>query len=383
MKICFFAESFVPRMDGASTATFYLVQQLAKEGHEVLLFAPRVKGWRKIEIEGVELVYLPSVPVLVYPDTNLGLLTPKLIVKINKFQPDVIHVTHPGTLGLLGTMFARLQKVPLIGTFHWDLSDLDLYGVKYLAEPLGNIVWKMLKDFYQKCDLVISPSKQVRQDLINQEFEVPVMAINNPIALNVKDVDQVEFTRASEQYSQPGKKTVLYVGRLAIEKNLKILLKIFQKVQEQLPNQVQFLLVGDGPQREDLENLAQELQLNAIFTGKFKHHELIAKGIYQLGDLFVTCSKSEVQPMSMIEAMQFGLPIVAAQATGMAEMVGDNGILVDPDNLDEFAQQIVYVLQDDKLRAAMSQAALKKGQEYDVVQVAKKHVQVYQELISK
>jgi len=382
MKICFFAESFVPRMDGASTATYYLVEQLAKDGHDVLLFAPRVRGWRKIQIPGVNLVYLPSVPVLVYPDTNLGLLTPRLVVKINKFQPDVIHVTHPGTLGLLGTMFARLQKVPLIGTFHWDLSDLDLYGVKYLAEPLGNIVWKMLKDFYQKCDLVISPSKQVCQDLIKQGFQVPVITINNAINSNVKNVDQTLLAKAREKYLQKNKKTVIYIGRLAKEKNLINLLKIWQKVQQAMSGQVQFLMIGDGPQRDKLEKLAKELELNIVFTGGFKHEDLIQQGLYTLGDVFVTCSKSEVQPMSMIEAMQFGIPIVAAQATGMAEMVQENGVLADPDNFTEFAQKIVKILQDDVLREKMRQAALAQGRKYDVAEVAKKYTQVYQELIN-
>lgn len=385
MNICFFTDVFLPRIDGVSNSIYHLSKQMAENGEQVLVFAPKLEGSDQVDVPGVQLEFLPSLPAFVYPQTRIGLTSPKLIRKIRRFQPDVIHVTTPFSVGLAGLILGKMMKVPVVGAFHgYMMSEeyLELLGIKRMTKTFEKLLWRVTKDFYNKSDLILTPSQYVKQDLIDHKFTKPIRVIHNAAEILKGKIDERFFQQfVSEHQIDQQAPTVLYIGRLSTEKNLFSLIDVFELVQARLP-QAQLVLIGDGPRRSDIEKLISERGLrNCFVTGAVEHSQLLQAGLYRLGDVFVTCSQSEVQPMSIIEALNFGLPVAAVKARGVGEMVQDNGFLVEPGQVEPMAQELFKILTDKKLREKMSLRSEEMAKQYDLETVARKHVQTYQDLI--
>ncbi len=385
MKICFLTDIFLPRIDGVSNSVYHLSQEMSAQGNEVMVFAPKLNGSEQVEVEGVKVEFIPSIPALVYPDTRIGLMSPKLIQKIRDFNPDIIHVTTPGTLGLMGLMFSRVLDIPVAGAFHGYFMTpeyLEIVGIKKITKPFEKMLWRIARDFYNKCDLVVTPSQYVKQDLVKHEFAAPIKVIRNAVDIHADEVEDSLLNDFRKEHKIEEKNTLIYIGRISVEKNLGSLLEVFNQVLQKLPDS-QLILIGDGPERGELENKAEQLGLGdqAVFTGAVDHNFLIKAGLYRLGDVFVTCSTSEVQPMSFIEAMNFGLPIVAFKARGVAEMVTDNGFLIKPDAVGKMAGKIVEILTNQSLQQKLSSNSKKQAEKYDLANVAQKHLQAYRKLI--
>lgn len=386
MKIAFFTDVFLPRIDGVSNSVYHLSRRMAADGHQVMIFAPKLNGSENVEVEGVDVEFLPSIPAFVYPDTRIGLLSPKLFKKINDFQADIIHVTAPATLGLMGLMFSRNQEVPAVGAFHGYFMTpeyLEIVGIKKLTKPFEKMLWRIARDFYNKCDLVITPSEYVKQDLLSHGFETPITVINNAVDIDADDADDRLLKKFKNKHQIQDINTILYVGRISVEKNLKQLLEVFKQIKDKQADS-QLVVIGTGPQLQELKDYAEVLNIanGVIFTGSVDHDFLIKAGLYRLGDVFVTCSTSEVQPMSIIEAMNFGMPIVAAKARGVEEMVDRNGYLIKPGKIGQMAGKIAKILSSQELQQKLGKSSQQRAKKYDLVNVAQQHVQTYQDMIA-
>ena len=163
--------------------------------------------------------------------------------------------------------------------------------------------------------------------------------------------------RAKHQLHGP---TFVYVGRLSPEKSLDVLVRAFHHVVVQLP-EARLVLIGKGPYRPRLNLLLDQLGLNAhvVQLGYVPHHDLLLTNLPLLGDVFVTASKTENQPLSIMEALSFGLPVVGVNAKGLPELVtdGENGLLCQPDDPVDMARCMIRLVTDASLQQHMSQAA--------------------------
>ncbi|NCQ66030.1 MAG: hypothetical protein COZ34_03140 [Candidatus Pacebacteria bacterium CG_4_10_14_3_um_filter_34_15] len=388
MKIAVFADMFLPHVDGVTNSLVHLTQEFVKQGHEVLVITPKAKGSKTVKLKGIKIIFLPSIPAVVYPELMLGMFSRELFSVLKKFSPDIVHIIGPGTVGSIGLFYSKLVNIKSVAAFHGYFMEpeyLRVWGIKNRGVgTVQKMLWSLAKTFYDRADVVVTPSSFVKNDLLGHDFSGPINVIRNAVNfLNVElyKEQQKDFIK---KYSLSKSKIILYVGRVSLEKNIETLIKSFAIVIKKIPDS-KLLIVGGGPDLKRLQKLVSDLNIKkqVIFSGELKNLDLVRKGIFKLAKVFVTASHSEVQPVSIIEAMNFGLPIVAAHSRGLVEMIHNNGYLVDGDNADEFSDKISKILLDAKLQKEMSKSSIQLAKEYSIANSAKQHLELYRKLITE
>jgi glycosyltransferase involved in cell wall biosynthesis len=284
--------------------------------------------------------------------------------KINQFRPDVIHVHTPFGAGWASVAVSKLWGIPLVGTHH-TFFDHYLKHV-YLDYAAGKkFSWKYTVWFYNRCTMIVSPSKSLAADLIANGLLRPVEIVHN-------SVDTALFYPASSDEKKLLKqkfgivgKSIVYMGRLSYEKDICDVLSVFAEVLKK-DSTVTCMIVGDGPERENLETLATRLGIfdQIMFTGMLSGREL--SDALRANDLFVTASKSENMPLSVIEAQASGLPVVAVGEKGLNEMVsnGVDGFLTPSGDILYMTEKVLKLLGNDSLRQEMSGQARLNAEKY-------------------
>jgi glycosyltransferase involved in cell wall biosynthesis len=172
----------------------------------------------------------------------------------------------------------------------------------------------------------------------------------------------------------------VYVGRLSPEKSIEVVIDAFAIMQRRR-RRSRLVIIGDGPQRDSLEQQAESLGLRSSvdFLGHVDHDRLIQERLPLLGDTFVTASKSENQPMSILEAMSMGLPVIGAAAKGLPELIEHqhNGMLFEPDNVTELAQCMFRMAARTKRRRRMGRNAMLAAMGFNMQSVVDRLEQLY------
>lgn len=388
MKIAIFADIFLPHVDGVTNSLVHLIKEFEKLGNKVLVVAPKFTGSEKIKLKGVKIIFLPSIPAVVYPEIMLGLFSRELFNELRGFSPDVVHLVGPGSIGSMGIFYSKLVNIPSVAAFHGYFMEpeyLKLLGIKKHGVSVAQkMLWVLAKTFYDRANIVITPSNFVKKDLFIHEFSRPIEVISNAIDFSSINLDQEKYKQFIKKYSLSGCKIALYVGRVSLEKNIETLIRSFVKTTVKIPSS-RFLIVGNGPDLERLRDLVVDLNLekHVIFVGEIKNTDLVKIGVFKLAKVFVTASHSEVQPISIIEAMNFSLPIIAANSRGLTEMIQENGYLLDGNDSDEFSNKITKILFDDKLQKEMSAKSKDLAKKYSIKTSAKQYILIYKQLISQ
>ncbi len=316
MRVAIFTEVFLPKIDGITNRLRHTIRCLLEDGHTVQLFVPRTAVAR---YPGVRVVQIPGVPFRAYPEIQYTLPHPRVLSELMRFAPEVVHVVGPATMGVWGTMAARALGIPLVSSFHTDFP-------KYLADyGLGwglGIVWPLLRTCHNAARINLCPSRATAHELIAHGIR--------RVGLWRGGVDTEQFSpalrsRAMRRRLAGGREDrpiLLFVGRLGSEKNLESLEHVFTTIPD-----ARLALVGDGPGRAALERHFAGRPV--IFTGFLRGAALGAA--FASADLFVMPSRTETLGFVALEAMSAGLPVVAARAGGLPELVEHerNGLLYD------------------------------------------------------
>lgn len=391
MRIAYFTDSFLPQVNGIATSLANQAKQLGDQGHQIMIFTPKLddiprEGFRA---KNVHIIHLPTIPALMYTELKLGVFgLPKVIKNLRSFKPDIIHLHTPFTVGMDAIMAAKIFKKPLVGSLHVYLGNKGYVQqiIKYnnAARFLGKFTDRYYYFIYNQCDLVISPSKLAAEELKSNGFKKPVAYIPNGVILDgTKLLSQKEQINFRKKYHLK-EKVILHFGRLSHEKNVDVLIKSFQMLLKNHPD-VSLLIIGDGPAKKSLMRITRRLGLekNVIFTGFITHQMLLSSGLLSIGDVFATASPMEVNPMAVLEAMLYGLPIVGVKQAGLIELVTTNGFLVKPDSTQDLREKIERLLYDQKLAAKMSQESLKRIQDYSIEKTTDKLLHFYQETLNQ
>jgi 1,2-diacylglycerol 3-alpha-glucosyltransferase len=303
MKIGIFTECYTPVMNGVVVSILSFKNALEQRGHEVFIFAPENKD-AKIE-HGVyrfpsytdkkERLYPIFVPSLALEKSYL----PEDMIK----SLDVIHSQHMFTAGRLARFAARKFNKPLVYTYHTLIDEYAHYaGV--LAPITKAYLRNMSKRFCNTCDQVIVPSGVIKNTLRKYGVTAPIDVIMTGIDPKAyKRLSEREDRQIREQYKIPADvKILLYLSRIAKEKNIDLLLKSFIKIKKQYP-QCHLLIVGGGPEEAWLQNKITEyrIQNTVTATGMLPKEE--ANKIFGLADIFTFPSHTETQGIVIIEAM--------------------------------------------------------------------------------
>ncbi|RAL50566.1 hypothetical protein DM860_014508 [Cuscuta australis] len=314
------------------------------------------------EFYGAKLIGSHSFPCPWYRKVPLSLaLSPRIISEVAQFKPEIIHASSPGIMVFGALIIAKLLCVPLVMSYH---THVPVYIPRYTFSWLVQPMWLVIKFLHRAADLTLVPSAAIAKDL--RAYRITAA---NRIRLWNKGVDSESFhprffskeMRSRLSNNEPDKPLIVHVGRLGVEKSLDFL----KRVMDRLPD-VRIAFIGDGPYRGELEEMF--MGMPAVFTGMLHGEEL--SQAYASGDVFIMPSESETLGLVVLEAMSSGLPVVAARAGGIPDIVPDEqqgkiGYLFTPGDLEDCLGKLEPLLFDRELREAMGKAARQEMEKYD------------------
>jgi len=388
MKIAIFTDTFPPQVNGVSHFVWKSAAALAKNGNEVRVFVASGSREASKKISGYaknpSLIFLPSVPFLGYPGERLTIPMGFGINEIRKFKPDVIHLHTPFGVGIEAILAGKLFGIPIVGTHH-TFFDHYLRYVYLDFEKVKKLTWHMTMAFYNRCDLILSPSRSLLEAL-------KIGKLKRPSEVVVNFIDTEFFHPVANDAERKEIKSglgikgdlLVYMGRVSYEKSIDQVIRALAIVIQKKPD-LTLLIVGDGPDKENLKNLAVKLGIekHIIFYG-FAHGEMLLKTL-QAGDVFITASKSENMPLSVMQAMSVGLPIIGVDSLGVPEIVkdGKNGFIVTPDLFEDMAKKIIELFENEKLRKEFALASRGLAMNYSEEKVVKLLEGAYKKIVKK
>jgi 1,2-diacylglycerol 3-alpha-glucosyltransferase len=385
MKIAFFSDTFIPSVNGIATYLKTMSESLAENGHSIYIFTPKVNSKHSdiFKHKNIHVHFLPSIPSYFYHDFRISPpLSVSLLAEMYEVDPDVIHFHTPFAVGAQAIFIAKMLKKPLVATFHgyfWEPEYLKLYKLDKFdkGKTISNLGWKYNNFFLGQADVILSPSERSKQDLLEHDFKKPVKVISNGI-------DTSAYTKSELFHHDVPKKYFVYSGRVSLEKSLHILIKAFSLFAEK-NEEVDLVIVGDGPARKKVEKVIKEYNLGerVHMLGMMDHAQLIHSNILHNAIAFVTTSKSESQPVSILEALAVKLPIIGVNERGIPELIKNNGIICEADNYKEFSRALEKVATDKELRDKMSHASFEMAKEHSLEESTKKLLNVYEEAIKE
>ncbi|MEK7617061.1 MAG: glycosyltransferase [Patescibacteria group bacterium] len=387
MRIAYFTDTFLPQVNGIATSLANQAKYLGDHGHKVLIFTPKLDDIprKKFQAKNVKVVNLPAVPSLIYTEFKFGVFgLPQVIKHLTEFKPDIIHLHSNFTVAMDALMAKKIFKKPLVGTIHVYFAENDyLKFIKFrlAVKILGKFAKRYLDFLYNQCDLLLTPSKILIEELRNKGYKKEVyyqpngIDLNHPKFLSAKQKDDLKKRYGLKE------KVILHFGRLSYEKSIDVLIKAFDPLIHH--QNVSLLIIGHGPATKSLIRLTKKLGLekSVVFTGFIDHQALISSGLLSIGDLFATASPMEVSPMVVLEAMAFGLPIVGVEAAGMVELVSDNGYLVKKGSIRELTEKMEKILFDKAIASQMSKNSLNAVKEYSIAKTTSHLLKLYQSLL--
>ncbi|MBU2100744.1 glycosyltransferase [Candidatus Micrarchaeota archaeon] len=351
MKIAFFTDSYWPQINGVTISIDNFAEELEKKGHKVLIFAPKTKEQPETKFD---VFWIPSISLPTYKEYRISsLFSIEAEKKLKEFNPDIIHCHTPFSVGWIGLNLAKKFNKKSIGTYHTYLPDFLMYLPLPLikkSELAKKGVWFYTKLFYNKCDLITTPTKQSAEELEKNSIKnIKVL----PNGIDFKLFNSVQCDKGLK------KKKLVYFGRLSFEKNIEVLIEVLSLLEN-----AELTIIGSGPAEKTLKEKAKEknLEKKVVFTGALKGKNLAGK--VAESNLFITAATMETQGLTIAEAMATGMPAVGADKMAIPETIkeGINGFLFEPFNAGEAAEKINKIFSDKKLYEKLSVNALKTAE---------------------
>lgn len=331
MRIGIYTDTFYPEINGVATSCFMLERELSRRGHEVHVFAPRSNGWENYQKENIH--YLHSTPFIALKDRNIALPTPLDLMDLHPYHFDIVHTNSEFVMGYLGMRIARLEKCTYVHTYHTVWEDYTYYITRGHADSQARGVVRRYSEWWcNHFDRVISPSEKTRMLLRSYGVGAPIDVI--PSGMDIDRFDpgvhppEMREARRAECGILPGERVLLNIGRIAKEKNIEQILRVFPKLREVYPD-VRFVIIGEGPQRSELAQMAADLGVAEYVTQTGPKPWESIDQYYSIGDVFCSASHTETQGLTYVEAMASGLCVCAVDDPCLDGVIenGVNGIL--------------------------------------------------------
>lgn len=355
MRIGLFTDSYPPFINGVSTSVAMLKKALEAKGHTVYVVTVSTNALKYEYDEKEHVVKIPGIPVGIY-DYRLSRIYPLSMINIMKnWNLDVIHSHTEFGIGILARLLAKQFNIPLVHTYHTLYEDYTHYITHGYFDKSSKKIVEYLTKFY--CDKtaneLIVPTNKIYK-LFKEKYEFTKNIHIVPTGIEVErffaeNVSKEDVEALKKKLGITKKDfVIIFVGRLAEEKNVEFLINAQAKIQKKHTN-IKLLIVGDGPDKEKYEKLANSLGLakNVIFNGKAAWQEIPI--YYHCANLFATASKTETQGLTVIEAMAAGVtPLCIRDESFLGTVTPElNGIIFDTE--EEYINWVLTLYNDEPL----------------------------------
>jgi 1,2-diacylglycerol 3-alpha-glucosyltransferase len=348
LNIGLFTDSYLPEVSGLVTSIQTLKKALETRGHNVYVFTTT----NPESAPNPRVMRLPSMPLIFMKERRFGVFyTPRASYAVKKLKLDIIHTHTEFSLGIFGKLMARSLQIPIVHTYHTMYKDYMHYISKgHMVGLTNEIARSFSKTYCEGCEMIVAPSQKVVNTLKEYGVTRPIRIIPTGIEINrfkqVRSNPQARIEMRDKYGIDSRTPLIISLGRVSKEKSLEMIIQAMPGVLEKVPD-ARLLIVGDGPARESLQELADSILKpdKVLFAGERPWDEV--PGFYRCGDAFVSASVTETQGLTLIEAMASGLPVIARVDLSHQSMIshGENGLLFD--NTEELTSCLVRVLQNE------------------------------------
>lgn len=337
-RLVIVTETFAPEINGVANTLRFLVEELNKRGIVVFIIRPKQNN---VESSEQDQLLVKGLPIPYYSSLKFGLPSRKRIDKVLRtFKPDALYIATEGPLGYSALKAAKKRSICVVSGFH---TNFHLFFNYYRLSWLKPVAMCYLKYFHNATRATFTPTEEMKSSLYR-------MGIQNAVVMS-RGIDTKLFTpekRCRKLRSSWGLRDedlcVIYVGRIAVEKNLQLAIKSYQKIRAKKPS-AKFVLVGNGPLKRQVE----EKHPDFILTGELRDEDLARH--YASGDLFLFPSMSDTFGNVVTEAMASGLSVLSFNYAAPGALISDglNGHLVP------FGNELEYESKAEKLAVEPNQ----------------------------
>ncbi len=384
MKIALVTDTYFPRINGVSTSTQIFAEEFIKLGHEVHIYAPAFPNSID-ESDQLKIYRFPSLYLFFDPEDRLGLpfQDKKLVQQFIDNKYDIVHTQTPFTIGGPAVKWARKSGAKVVHTYHTLLAAYTEHYLWFLPKAVGVGYAKWASRRYcNSCDLIITPSSEMRDVVLSYNVTKPVEVIPTGIRLERFHGRDRQRYRKLKGY-KPEDKVLLFMGRVAEEKNIDFLLKVAHRLKPEISN-LQFLIAGEGAAKKRLEKMVEDMKMTDYvhFAGYLSKEDW--RDCYAGSDLFVFASITETQGLVVTEAMAAETPVVAVGEMGIKDVMasGKGGLVTRLDET-EFTDAVRKMLTDKAFYQQKRSETLAEADKWSSTSMAKRMLEAYEQLLKK
>jgi glycosyltransferase involved in cell wall biosynthesis len=345
MRVLFVSDVYFPRVNGVSTSIRTFRDDLAAAGVETLLVAPEYPGAPPDTENGI--IRVPSGSVPLDPEDRRFHSRPlsRVLDAGLAARVDLVHVHTPFIAHYAARRFARQHGLPLVATYHTLFEDYLHHYVPVLPRGIGRYLARAFtRSQCRDVAALVAPSGPMRDALLAYGVETPIEVL--PTGLPATSYRRGDGVRFRKKFGiEATRPMLLYVGRVAYEKNIDFLLRMFVRVRARRPDAL-FVIAGEGPARAHLMSLAQELDIasSVRFIG-YLDRDTDLLDCYAAGSAFVFASRTETQGLVLLEAMAQGTPVVSTAELGTHSILTPGcGAFIVPEDEEPFAAAVAQAL---------------------------------------
>jgi 1,2-diacylglycerol 3-alpha-glucosyltransferase len=381
MKILFVSDVYFPRVNGVSTSIETFRTNLRALGHTVHLVAP---DYLTPSADETDVLRVPARSVPLDPEDRF-MSYRWVMQQIDTFRAesyDIIHVQTPFVAHYLGTNLSRLLGVPCVETYHTFFEEYLYHYIPLLPRKLLRFAAKRFSRHQgNSLDGMVVPSHPMLQVLRDYGITTPTEVIPTGIALESFVAGDRAAFRQKYGIAQD-RPMLLFVGRVAHEKNIDFLLKVADRVRHEIPD-VLFVIAGEGPARESLASEVATLGLgeNVMFLGYLNRNTEL-NSCYCSADIFIFASRTETQGLVLLEAMAQGVPVVSTAELGTRDVLKEGlGVWIAQEELGDFSGKVVSMLGDAQTRKDLGMSGCDYAHEWSASRQAQQMLLFYRSVL--
>jgi 1,2-diacylglycerol 3-alpha-glucosyltransferase len=378
MKILFISDVYFPRINGVSTSMETYHRNLRLLGHVVHVIAP---DYGVPSFDETDIMRVPSRRIPFDPEDRL--MSFKWVMnqqtKIRSENYDLIHIQTPFVAHYLGVKLSRMLGIPCVETYHTFFEEYLHHYIPLVPKNLTRLIaTRFSRHQGNSLDGMVVPSKPMLRILQSYGITTPTEVI--PTGIEPASFILGDRAAFRAKYGIPQDRPVmLFVGRVAHEKNIGFLLRVVDRIRHEIPD-ILFVLAGEGPALKSLKNEVKELRIteNVLFVGNLDRHADL-NDCYRAADVFVFSSRTETQGLVLLEAMAQGVPVVSIAELGTRDVLRDGvGVWIAQEELTDFSGKVVTMLGDDQERKVLGDSGREYALEWSASNQAKRMLRFYE-----